>query len=299
MFHFDTPCVFTWPGTWRKVAHEVDYFELAKLAVPSLVPFTDIDKDTGCTLTWKSYWWQVLNFPKAKLSPGIRGFRLDPKTQKFKVMVGRMVGFTCMRSELDQFCPWWKISLAGCTSFIQVLFRMVQGVLKCSDGETMTIISQRLASMDLRASYLPSLLEIDEAISLFDKHDVQQILQAQQQGEVSLDEQKEFTDSYRKMREVVREKAKEKIKLQKVLNFPDGITTQEEACPYIPPGCSIWRGLERSEWCGHCPPRRRVQFCWSEYSEKGALKETLRKLWHQWLELYGLQTPECPIHGLF
>ena len=74
---------------------------------------------------------------------------------------------------------------------------------------------------------------------------------------------------------------------------------QSEARRFVPPGCYIWRGLDRSEWCGHCAPRKRVSASWHQYTEEGALRLVVRMLWSQYLEKEGLGRDACPYTDLF
>ena len=301
MFHFASSCVVTWPGKWTKVpgAYAAEYFEFDKLAAHSIVPFANMDITLANTFKWRSYWWQDVNFPKAELAPGIRPFKARKKDEKFKVVMARNAFFTMGRVDIEGFAALWKIGLDGCVTLLSVLFRVSKSILQLSDGAVLEIIALRLGEKDLEASYLPTLLEIDEAINLFDIHDVKEIERAQAQGVESLENIQTFETEFQQMRRRVSDAAKEKIMLPKKLVLTADVTSHETASKFAPPDCSVWRGLTRAEWCGHCPPRKRVQKSWTEYTEKGALREVLRILWKQWLALHGLEVKDCTVQGLF
>lgn len=74
---------------------------------------------------------------------------------------------------------------------------------------------------------------------------------------------------------------------------------QSEAKQWLPPGAYIWRGLQRREWAAHLKPYPRVSCRWAEFTEEGALREILRRVWRQYLEMQGKTEAECPISGLF
>ena len=75
---------------------------------------------------------------------------------------------------------------------------------------------------------------------------------------------------------------------------------QAEAKTFLPPhGASIWLGVKRGEWCAHVPPSTRVTCPFTRYGNRQeALKECLRKVWAQWLEMQGLSDAYCPWAGL-
>ena len=69
--------------------------------------------------------------------------------------------------------------------------------------------------------------------------------------------------------------------------------------PFTPPGCYVWRGLTRGEWCGHCLPLPRVRCPWSVSGEYAAALSVLRTLWQQYCMLNGLSFPvDCPYSEL-
>ena len=74
---------------------------------------------------------------------------------------------------------------------------------------------------------------------------------------------------------------------------------QVEARTFAPEGASVWRGVVRSEWCGHCPPHRRIAASWLTYGEQGALRVVLQRLWDQSLGLRGVDRSACPYDGLW
>ena len=75
--------------------------------------------------------------------------------------------------------------------------------------------------------------------------------------------------------------------------------SQPEAKKMLPPGASIWRALQKGEWCGHFPPYRRVSEPFARNgSSQNALKMCLYRLWRQYLDRWGLPDSACFVEGL-
>jgi ribosomal protein L7/L12 len=147
------------------------------------------------------------------------------------------------------------------------------------------------------SSKLHRYIAIYQALQIMDQADHGKIKEAQKSGQETLSQKDSFAAEYVAKRVSIRAAAKEKIGLPKQVKFPTGID-QKDAKKFLPPDTNIWRGLVRREWCGHCPPRKRIQSPWSEYTEEGAMIQIIRTLWLQWLELHGFNKDMCPYSGL-
>ena len=159
------------------------------------------------------------------------------------------------------------------------------------------VLAQRLGIYDLNASYIPSLLEIDEALHTFDHMRTQEVKQQQTQGAALQKRSEEFAAEFMQTRAGIRKAVKENVMMPKKKKY-ETTTSQAAAKQCIPPGCSIWQRLTRQEWRGHCPPRRRIQALWAEHSENGAKLWITQTLWRQWLAQNGLELSACPWEGL-
>lgn len=237
-----------------------------------------------------------LRFPKAKLLPGIRAFR-DGKLMQFKLLAASKAYWNVDPTELAPFADLWHIDLSDCENDFQILFAMVKGALKCTDRTTIDILSQRLAACDLNEAYMKTVMEVDEAIALFDNMDLQEVHAEQKKAATRLEHKDDFAKAYKERAFIIRQACKEKVMLMEKKKYDTQIS-QAEAKTMIPPDTSIWRGLTRQEWCGHCPPRKRIQASWAEHTESGAMHDVIKRLWIQWLELRGLGSEFCPYEGL-
>jgi hypothetical protein len=297
LFHFDNSCVLTWPGQWVKIpTGNAEYFKFDDIATPSVLPFTDVGGVLATIITWRSYWWQEKTYPKANLSPAIRPIK-HGKPIKFKELAARRAFFLMSWTDLSPFAELWNIDLSDCSSLFNVLFRMVKSILQCSDHEVMDILSLRLSADDINASFIDTVLEIDEALSLFEHTDLQEVKAQQQKASSGSTTRKAFGTEFKAKKLAVRLAAKEKISLPKKRRY-ETLISQGSAKELLPPDTSIWRGLTRQEWCGHCPPRKRIQSSWAEHTEGGAMLDVIKRLWLQWLELVGLGIEFCPWESL-
>ena len=76
------------------------------------------------------------------------------------------------------------------------------------------------------------------------------------------------------------------------------VISQLEANMYLPLGASIWVSNGRPELWGHMAPYRRVVSPFDgEDDEARAINLCIKKLWIQYLELFGKPRSECPFHG--
>ena len=76
--------------------------------------------------------------------------------------------------------------------------------------------------------------------------------------------------------------------------------TQNEANQMMPPGCSVWRGNTRGEWCSHQRPHKRRYKRWDEFAGDSyqALLALVRDEWEVYLFDNGLEQSVCPIREI-
>ena len=180
-------------------------------------------------------------------------------------------------------------------SLCQTLVVVVMKILGKSESQALDIISQRLAVNDDSASFVQSLLEVDEAAEVLDKQDHELLSNEQKAARTALDEAAAFSSDFVNSRQrLAAEGPKKKTKIAH-RPLPDRIE-QHEARQYVPPGASIWRGntLDRETWNGHMAPRKRIFEKLSDHGDAGAMRLILKRLWLQYLELNGLPASECP-----
>jgi hypothetical protein len=199
-------------------------------------------------------------------------------------------------------------------SIFDTLFTVIRQGLGLADNEdqVMEFISLRLHVNSLKESFAESLLEIDEAIDVFDRDDHQKVKNEQISTKVALAERGELAASFRGKRTVLRAAKSSAVASSSGSGgsrsaapaAPDRTrwtsdVSQEDAKRLIPPGSSIWRGLYKRLWCGHCPPARRISAPWDgPGGQAAALQSVVQRLWLQHMEHNGLPRDVAP-PGLF
>ena len=67
----------------------------------------------------------------------------------------------------------------------------------------------------------------------------------------------------------------------------------------VPPGAQVWKVNKSCELIGHLKPRRAASISWAKHGEHAALKLVLQHVWTEFLDMEGIDTSECFLHGLF
>ena len=179
---------------------------------------------------------------------------------------------------------------------------VVQGITNLAEDDVMDVLALRLGIDDSSSSFVESLLEVDEAVDLLEKGDVD-LLRAEQKGACTRLEGREvFAKEYKEAKQAQRAQkasgSRRKARVPARSDVPFTIL-HSEAKDFVPPKSSIWRGLTRNSWHGHREGRKRVSASWALWGESGAMRQVLKLLWGQHLEMEGMEVEDCPFTGLF
>ena len=187
------------------------------------------------------------------------------------------------------------------SSLLEALLQLITEKLGVSHEKAMDFIMHRLAGEVLEDTGA-AVLEIDEAIGVIERDDVELIKEAQKKERENVIQRESFQAEYKAKRrhlyELALEQEKKGPKRKKASIAPKLTTTfsQNTAKQYLPEGASIWRGLTSGVWCAHLPPFRRVSCKWTEEGEVQAMKTVITNVWKQNILGWGLPDyPEgCP-----
>ena len=200
------------------------------------------------------------------------------------------------------------ITVSRATTLFDTLWHVIKTNLSVSDDKCLEIISQRFESpTDEMAN--GAILDVDEAVQVLDKDDVDEMKGEQKAEQKRATAKEVFAKKFgEKRREVdlfaLEQKSKNEQKKQRTAN-PNAVQVlsfigQKTAKLFLPQEgtCSIWKA-SRGEWCGHCPPYKRVHSPFDLHGGEGALHNVLQMLWKQHCRLRGLEYPnDCPHAGL-
>ena len=150
------------------------------------------------------------------------------------------------------------------------------------------------------------LLEIEEATSVLDREEQQELISQQNTALNHLAARNTFSKAYKKAKH---DRLDASAKAAKALK--DSLKGYVDALPLaighanvkklIPPGASCWRGNLRGEWWGHFKPYTSFHEKITDHeTEHAAAKAMVKKLWLQWAEREGVVAKDtCPMSGLF
>ena len=182
-------------------------------------------------------------------------------------------------------------------SLLEALLQLITEKLGVSHEKAMDFIMHRLAGEVLEDTGA-AVLEIDEAIGVLERDDVELIKEAQKTEREKVIQRESFQAEYKAKRrhlyELALEQEKKGPKRKKASIAPKLTTTfsQNTAKQYLPEGASIWRGLTSGVWCAHLPPFRRVSCKWTEEGEVQAMKTVIKNVWKQ--KMFGWGLPDYP-----
>jgi hypothetical protein len=321
--HFADSAVHTLPGKMLELAGVggvvYKFFEPEFTSKPSIVAVTDLAHVDACPIVWRSWAWQQSVIALAGTLPiAIRAFAVTEAEPMFAIAC-KSAFWTLSKTLVIKLAKTCGVVVPSNKTLFETLFSVIQLHLHCDDETTLGYISKRLSLDDVSQQFAPGLLEIDAAIHILDKDDHKQVVLEQETVSREAGNRKAFVGEYKAKHVQIRAerqaaedaavaakgkpkgkgKGKGKGKPPPLPPALPSTITQATAKLFVPQGCTVWRGVVRCEWCGHCPPYKRVQSPWSVYTELGSLKIVLKLLWDQHCELRGLNFEDaCSFHAL-
>ena len=262
------------------------------------------DSIMACSFKWLSWATQWQRFPEARglWKPAVRMFLDSGGFMPLRKLMAAEAFWTFPRSLITKYCSYFNVELDQGASLFEVVRVGVQGILECTDEEAFAIASKRLSNMAHEAQFCDEMCKVDAYIETFDKHDHEPVLQVHKDHLTKQEAQQEYINDVAKYKSTIVQDAKKKsLKKTKYKAYPKLPCSipHLEAKQFVPPGASIWRGLQQGPWAGHMPPFPRCSARWSQYGEEESMRVILRKLWEQHLQLIGEGVSSCPIQGLF
>lgn len=155
----------------------------------------------------------------------------------------------------------------------------------------MDIVAQRLHIHSVSEQFQPTLLQMDSAVEVLEVDDQRDV---HEQQKTALKEKKgrsAFVLEYQSKRVQAPGKAKK---------WPS-VVDMATAKLMVPPGCTVWHGFTRRQWCGWCAPAqaKRISASWDmPGGEQAAVKHVCQRRWFQHCEVDALPLTEAP-EGLF
>ena len=173
-------------------------------------------------------------------------------------------------------------------------------------------INKRVAFEHIRSPSIDAILEVDAAVDLFDRNDIEKVEQAKESALATQAQREDFNKDYFKQRREINAAADAKFAAGQSkapaplpqLALPDHHISQAEAKKLTPPGTYVWQRTNafRKEWCGRYPISQYGQVTES-FAKHGNCSVTawhacLRGLWLQYCKFNGWEHSRCPVKGL-
>jgi hypothetical protein len=280
---------------------------------PRLHPLLwELNNFVAYPVQWRSWIWQFSTAPAGGTGQTPRRIALFGKSigpmPLFKLAC-HSAFWGLSRTFVVQVADDAGIECEKGASLFDTLFHVIStGLAPMSDDQVLDVIAARLHVSGLRDAFADALLQIDEAIDVFDHDDHKKVREEQEATKVLKAEKEEILSHYRAKRAAVRTrreaaapKARGKAKAKAAparLKWPSEVS-QADAAKLIPEGSSIWRGLTKRVWCGHHPPARRISAPWDgPGGETAALRSVVQRLWQTHIDHWGLADNVAP-EGLF
>lgn len=303
LHHCDKSAVLAWPGVLSTIpgtGYNI-FSHCTEAKGAAVIPVLNLEGLSACTFDWKAWAW-------VRRQPGVSARTLPVRMYAWITTgpsdalqtVARQCFWSLGRTSIEKFAGLRGAVIPEGSTLCEALIIAIQAILPgVSDDEVLQILQLRLCENDASSSLTEALLEVDDAAELLNRDDSQRLAQEAKSARSSRDAGAEFSKQYSAFHERVRPAAKPRARPsgKKQPRLPASIS-HSEAKKHIPPGTSIWRGLTRGEWCGQCPPRKRIQCSWFLKGERGAMEDIIRRLWLQHLELRGRPLADCPYPGL-
>lgn len=303
LHHFDKSGVLGWPDDVVSVpgtGQQVFVHSLSEKS-PTVLALLSFEGVRAMTFKWWSWLHQVHAWGRKVSDLPVRIAAVIDNGPAGGLEVAAKHAFWAMsRTSIVRLGGLKGVVVPGSATMCEALMLVVQACLPgASQDDVLRALAQRLCINEVSASFADAFLGIEEAHQVLDRDDAEKLVSEQQHCRKVLAGDQEFVGEFAKARSSAgpaKRKRKAAVKLPPRL--PSTIP-QSEAKLYIPENCSVWRGVSRCEWCGHCPPFRRVSSSWLLHGEHGALVDLARRLWRQHLNLAGKPLSDCPFAGLF
>jgi hypothetical protein len=308
LHHYASSGVLAWPGRLRSVGpsgHRHIFEHDRKVDEPSIVALVDGEVE-AYAFQWRSMPWQTMYLPASECRVAQLKAICNGKPMPLVEVMADNAFFIMGIPDIVQWSSLRLIVIGKGISLVDALVTSLMGILKCTLAQAIDRIAIRLGTLDEGSYWCQELLGIDDAVDVVERSDAKLIAQEQDGAANQAASTAQFRKDFRKRAWDARAlaepapkgKGRGKARLDTREKFPVAVP-QQEASRYKPPGCSIWRGWTREEWCGHCPPRKRLVSKDEDYeSEYAAMRDVLRRLWIQHLDVKGLPSSSCPHRDL-
>ena len=315
-------CYVGWPSVQGSFADGSLWFEFGAHKSRSLYPLVMVkEKDwEAIPYMWGSPYRQWCLHMHEEVTTGSNNvIRALPTSQAepLRTVAARAAFYSLPRPWLVKYSEYLSLEVNKDDQAFDIVWKLVQSILGCSDEETLKICSQR-AYRQSNKSNEHERNELSKAMDSLTKGEKQELKNATEEMETEENARLSFKESYLAKKEELKKlaasrqqstkrkskvgepSALERLQRLKVLSMvPADSISQQQASRMTPPGAHVWNGWKQGSWHGHLPPYTRISAPWATWGHRNAILHILKTLWSWWLEDEGLPTSACPVQGLF
>ena len=154
-----------------------------------------------------------------------------------------------MRTDIQRFSVLQGVQISNSASLFDTLLASIIGILKCDEATAMTFMGKRLVREKRSTFFSEEVLQLDDAIDLFDYNDREHVKGDTKKEANQLDYLADFVVELSSKRTEMATAKKQKMDQNKPV-LPR-VLTQEEAAIYCPPNGHIWISNHKRSFHGH------------------------------------------------
>ena len=313
LHHFPGSGVLAWPVTLQTATTTsstatvvVFGTDLRRIVILPVLTLKDI---TAFVFCWRSVAWQRQHFAAQGLDSSVRAVKASEELPILEV-AAKAAWFNLDAAFIRRACVHEQIDLQDCSSTFEVLMQATMAVLGISEQEALDICYKRVANLKGKAAFSNQLLQVDEAMQVMDKCDLDAFKREQEAVQTRAHELKSFAEEYIQAKSRLRSanpgagqakgkgRGKARTAVPLILPRDLGSIPHSDIKHFVPAGGRLWKSSQHRSWLGHVPPNRITSRAWTKYGEVEALRLVLVAVWQQYCDMNGIRYADCPLKGI-
>ena len=199
---FSSSGMTMWPADLHETGNGLQLLTPSKkVTEPCVRALTTLDPLVvqGACYDWRSPLWQERYVPESRgrWIPAVRAFLNRHGVLPVPKACSWMCWFGLSRTTLIPYCGELHVPLEPGADWFDVLFAMISTVLELDEAGTLDVMKWMLAKLKAH-SHVDALCEIDEALNVLEKYDIEKVAQAKKEADARENERESFFASYHK-----------------------------------------------------------------------------------------------------
>ena len=148
--------------------------------------------------SWAWQWselWKIRRGEAPEFKPKLRLFEMGEPESLARIAI-RAGWWSMPACTVQAFLQYWGCAVPKGVSLVKLIHLAAKHFFSCDNGKAVDFVHARLATKSDKSELLRELLEIDEAIQVLDRDDVQGVQQEQRRAIAELEDKKAFVEEY-------------------------------------------------------------------------------------------------------